>query len=164
MKTKIITLIFFLLAALNSHAMLTVLDCKNCTPKELARVQESASMVNQVVKTQCFRDFMEARELIQTNGLTRSQVVDSLVSADIKISVEMYWSLKRVLGYTYDGVNKEWVNRRYMMSWGVCDLASLLGHETSHKANYDHDFKATKRRPWSVPYSINQAFKKCCPR
>lgn len=148
--------------------MLTVRACTNCKNNEAQRIQDGAAKVNEVVVTQCFRDGMEKRALIQTNGLTPSQVVGALIHADITIDAEMYWTIKRVLGYTLGdqlpGQFKEWLNRRYMMEWNVCDLASLLAHETSHKAGFDHDFKATSRRPLSVPYSINEVFKVCCTK
>jgi hypothetical protein len=150
---------------------LTVSKCLNCTGEEFARIKAAEVKVNEVVDSQCFRSKMESRKLIQTGGRTPAQVVDSLVSANIVIETEMYYTIKRVLGYTLDGVNKEWINRRYMMSWNVCDLASLLAHETSHKVGYTHDYYSTSRRPYSVPYSANWAFeepvlvfKACCQK
>lgn len=137
---------------------LSVTRCTNCTPDQWKRIQDATVKVNKVVKGQCFRSGMEKRALIQTNGKTPSQVVDSLVSADIRIETEMYYTIKRVLGYTIEGYDKEWLNRKYMMSWNVCDLASLLAHETAHKVGYGHDYYSTARRPYSVNYSINAIY------
>jgi hypothetical protein len=145
-----------------SKPFLTVTNCDNCSVAEFDRITASAVKLNEVVLTQCFRDQIEGTSLIQTNGKTPQQVVDSLLHADVRIEAQMYWTAKRVLGYTIEGVDKEWINRRYMMSWSVCDLTSLLGHESSHKVGYDHDYYPTNRRPNSVPYAINRAIGKCC--
>jgi len=141
---------------------LSIGKCTNCSDAEWKFIQEAQIKVNDTVETSCFASFMLERKLIQTMNKTNEQVVQSLVDARITIDVTMYYSLKRVLGYTYEGVNKEWINRRYMMKWSQCDLASLLGHETSHKVGYDHDYYANASRPYSVPYSINEAIDKCC--
>ena len=142
--------------------MLIIGKCTNCTVKELAYIREAEAKMNEVVAGTCFQSKLQSLPLIQTNGKTPTEVVQSLLGAEVKIDVEMYYTLKRVLGYTLPTAKKEWLNRRYMLRWSVCDLGSLLAHETSHKVGYDHDFQATARRPQSVPYSINTAFKACC--
>lgn len=141
---------------------LTVEKCTNCTDEEWEFIKQAIVKTNETVETTCFQSLMLKRELIQTLGRTNEQVVKSLVGADVKIDVEMYYTLKRVLGYTYEGVNMEWINRRYMLSWNKCDLASLLSHETSHKIGYDHDYYYSDARNYSVPYSINVAIEECC--
>ncbi len=141
---------------------LTVGKCSNCTPSQWAFVQEAVKKTNETVASKCFQEKLASLPLIQTNGLTPTQVSTSLPLSGIKVDVEMYYTLKRVLGYTLHGVDKIWVNKKYMSAWGSCELGSLLAHESSHKAGYTHDFKATARRPNSVPYSVNTAFKFCC--
>lgn len=145
---------------------LTVKKCTNCSAEEWKFIQESVIKTNETVETTCFSAFMLKRKLIQTLGRTNQEVLDSLLNADISIDTEMYYSIKKVLGYTLGnqpiGQFKEWINRRYMMSWNKCDLASLLGHETSHKIGYDHDYYYSDARNYSVPYSINEAFDACC--
>ena len=98
---------------------LTVTRCTNCQADEWKRIQDATVKVNEVVRGQCFREKLQSMPLIQTLGRSPAQVVDSLVGADIKIEAEMYWTAKRVLGYTMDGYNKEWLNRRYMMAWNT---------------------------------------------
>lgn len=147
---------------------LTIGKCTNCSPKQSQFILEAEQKTNETVNSTCFASFMLERKLIDTNGLDNQQVVESLVGKNTVTDIEMYWTLKRVLGYTLpnqpEGKYKIWVNSRYMMQWNRCDLASLLGHETSHKKGYGHSYRATPSRPYSVPYSINAAFDKCCVR
>lgn len=141
---------------------LVVGKCDNCSVAEFDHIKASVVKVNDVVSGQCFREKMLAMDLIQTEGRTPAQVVDSLKG--VKIDTEMYWTIKRVLGYTLPSAQKIWINRRYMLQWNHCDLGSLLAHESSHKVGYGHDYQSTSRRPKSVPYSINRAFDACCTK
>jgi len=141
---------------------LTVGKCTNCTDDQYKKIKDAVVKTNEVVASQCFRNVMESRPLIQTNDMSPSQVVNALIHGNITVDTEMYYTFKRVLGYTIENVHKIWLNRKYMMSWNICDLSSLLGHENSHKVGFGHDFKATSRRVNSVPYSVNAAFKECC--
>lgn len=160
---KIMLCLFFLLTSLTVHAkFLTVTGCSNCTKEEAARIAESTLKVNEVFAGQCFKDAIRNRAMIQTEGKSADQVASHLTSTHITVSTETYWTLRRVLGYTLPNQNKIWINRRLMFRWNTCDLGSLLAHESSHKAGYGHDFRPTKRRPFSVPYSVNYAFDLCC--
>lgn len=147
---------------------LTIRKCTNCSEKEWKFIQDANVKTNETVATTCFASFMLERKLIDTLGKSNAEVVDSLVGKNTVIDVEMYYTLKRVLGYTLadqpPGQYKEFINRKYMLQWNVCDLGSLLGHETGHKKGYGHAFNYTPSRDYSVPYSINAAFKKCCVR
>lgn len=143
---------------------LMVSKCDNCTVAEFDRIKAAESKVNDVIIGSCFREKLTAMPLIQTEGRSPHQVVDHLAASRVKVDTEMYRTVKRVLGYTIPGIDKIWLNRNKMMKWGVCDTASLLAHEASHKAGYHHDYKATSRRPNSVPYSINRAFEACCTK
>lgn len=147
---------------------LTIRKCTNCSVAEWKFIQEAQVKTNETVASTCFASFMLQRKLIQTMGRTNKEVVDSLVGKNTEIDVEMYWTAKRVLGYTLAdqpvGKYMEWINRRYMMSWNRCDLASLLGHETGHKKGYGHDYYYSPPRDYSVPYSINAAIDQCCVR
>lgn len=147
-----------------TSGMLHITRCTNCTPDQWKFIKEAEVKTNETVASTCFSSFMLQRSLIQTLSKSNKQVVESLVDAKIAIEVEMYYSIKKVLGYTYSDVKKEWINSRYMLKWNRCDLASLLGHETSHKVGYDHDYYHNASRPFSVPYSINEAIDKCCVR
>lgn len=142
--------------------MLIIKGCTNCTQKEIEFIRKAEVKMNEVVVGQCFQDQLAKVPLIQTKGLTPKAVVESLIHAGIEIDVTMYYTSKRVLGYTIDGVNKEWINRRYMLSWNICDLGSLLTHETSHKVGYDHSYYPNSTRKYSVPYASNTAFDSCC--
>jgi hypothetical protein len=157
-----VLIIFLISFALTLNAQsLTIGKCDNCTEMEWTFIKAAQLRTNATISSTCFASFMLQRELIQTDGKSNKEVIDSL-GVNTKIDIEMYWSSKNVYGYTYPSVNKEWINRRYMVKMSRCELASLLGHETSHKKGYKHDFNYSPSRQFSVPYSVNAAFKECC--
>lgn len=145
-----------------NSAYLTVSNCENCTFIQKKFLGEAVVKVNETIESACFAQFMNERKLNMTNEKSNAEVVKSLLEANVVVDIRTYYTFKRVLGYTIPGKNKIWINRKYMLSWNQCDLASLLGHESSHKIGYGHGYYHTKDRPFTVPYSINAAFKVCC--
>lgn len=118
---------------------------------------------NTTLKTKCFSDFMLNRKMIMTNGLTNQQVVDVLQSTYQEMGLVSYRKWGSVRGYTTPTSEKIWVNAKFYIGSKSCDKASNLAHEiSSHKNGFGHTFYANKQRPFSVPYSVNEAFKVCC--
>lgn len=143
--------------------LVKVLSYSGFTEKELEKAAAYIPVMNQTIDSECFKDFMLNRELIKTNDKTREEVVKDLRTKQVEIHLITYykpWS--KVHGYTYPNVNKIWLNRKYHSGASLCSEASNLAHELSHKLGYKHNYKATQTRPFSVPYSINAAFKVCC--
>lgn len=126
------------------------------------RLATYTPIMNETLGSQCFEDFMLKRKLIQTGGRSNQEVIDHLRESTVEVELISYWSPKGTVGYTYPSVNKIWMNERLHRSFDSCRSASNLAHEGSHKIGYGHDYKRTKRRPMSVPYSINAAFSACC--
>jgi hypothetical protein len=59
-----------------------------------------------------------------------------------------------VIGYTNQNTLTIFINRVIYQKTEVYKIAMNLVHEWTHKMGYDHDFKATARRPASVPYAV----------
>ena len=133
---------------------------------EIMLVTVASDKVNEVVQSKCFTDFMLDRDMIQTKGQSNEQVVKVLQSATGKINVKFYskrWTSEMAVRYPPSpDIN---FNRVYWTgNKNVCEWASTLAHEgLGHVlGDYDHDFRYSKSRDFSVPYSINFAFKQCC--
>lgn len=140
-----------------------VIKYTNFTEKQVVKTEKALDKITEVYNSKCFSNFMLKRGLIQTNGKTPSEVIKHLITK--KVNAELIWYYKRfskVHGFTQPGVKWIKLNAKYHTGTTICDEGSNIAHEASHKIGYGHDFKATKRRPYSVPYSINSAFKACC--
>lgn len=74
---------------------------------------------------------------------------------------DYYKRFSSTVGYTYPDVNKIWVNTKYFDSFSNKYAGSNLAHEMMHKLGCDHDFNSTARRPYSIPYLMNDIYEKC---
>lgn len=73
--------------------------------------------------------------------------------ADIWVTVDRRNST-RIVGYTYPNSKWQWIYKWVFRSWGPKDVAGNLIHEWCHKLGYDHEYKFTNNREFSVPYSV----------
>lgn len=135
---------------------------KNHTAEETKVVAVAEELSNKLVQSKCFEDFMTKRELIQTTGLTRFQVVEKIRKSNLAVPVVMYYQNNNVVGYRQPPSITIYTNRKFHAGSTACARGSNLTHEWSHALGFDHDFNATISRPRSVPYSINAAFEVCC--
>jgi hypothetical protein len=130
--------------------------------------------MNQVVQSKCFYDFMANRKMIQTNNRTDEEVAKHIQSIKGEIPVNFYYTAMKnrfnpfgtsAVAYRQPPSNQININRAYYTARAnLCEYAGTLAHESiGHSlGGYDHDYYATANRNYSVPYSLNFAFEKCC--
>jgi len=144
-------------------SFVNVIKYTNFNEEEKVKASKYIPLMDNVINSKCFEEFMIARDLRKTNGKTNEEVVQHIRKSTVDIELIMYFKrFSKVAGYTEKGATWIKLNRKYHAGASFCSEASNLAHELSHKINYGHDFKATIDRPLSVPYSINAAFKSCC--
>lgn len=74
---------------------------------------------------------------------------------DLNVALENFsWFQRNVVGYTTPSSDTVTTNRRFYAGFDESEIAGHLGHEWLHKVGFEHDFKATARRPYSVPYAL----------
>ena len=143
--------------------IISVVKFINHTASEIKKNQQAIVKIKEVVRSDCFKKELLSRKLIQTNNKTNEQVLEALLNAKINLRLSMYSKrFSSVNGYTYDGSDIINLNRKYHNNYGVCSVANNLAHEWSHKVGFSHDYRPNKMRPFSVPYSMNHIFEKCC--
>lgn len=143
----------------------------NYNESDLKALSVAEKLANDLFESECFKSFMSDREtgkhsskykLHTTNGKTAIEVVEHLKSSNITTPVKMYYKNNKVVGYRWTGNPTIHTNSKFHRGANACSRSSNLTHEWSHVAGYNHTYKANRARPFSVPYSINEAFKKCC--
>lgn len=146
------------------------------TAAESAKIVSAGRKALQVVRSPCFADFIRHRALIQTNGRTPDQVADHLQHLVGTVPVVMYYRSRRLtsaVAYRQPPDLTINLNRAYFSTdMSDCDWAATLGHESfGHSlGGYDHDYKWSPARSYSVPYTIGgadqaqggSAFDACC--
>jgi len=145
-----------------NRAPITVSAYKNFSPKYQAEFEQAVIKANEIIGTKCFEDFMLQRKLIQTNGKTNAQVVAHIRSTPTTIELSSYRKWGSVVGWTTPTSKIINVNSKFYIGSSRCAKTSNLVHEVSHKQGFGHDFKPNRERPFSVPYSLNQAVEACC--
>ena len=82
--------------------------------------------------------------------------------ADIDIDIfNPSFASRNTVGYTYKTVLKQWINRKFFWAMSIIGVEGNITHEWGHKLGFDHDYKATKRRPQSICYQLNKIIKYC---
>lgn len=136
------------------------------TPAQRVKILAGGKKMNEVIQSQCFADFMTARQMINTKGKTSSEVTADLQSLSGTIPVVMYYApLSKAMAYRQPPSLTIHLNTKYYGTGNSdCDYASVIAHESvGHSlGSYEHTYKWTPTRPFSVPYSINSAFSFCC--
>lgn len=93
-----------------------------------------------------------------------AEVLDPQVDYEMDIFIDDYFSLKRVIGYTFKTTKTIFVNTRYFDSRPSSLIGSNILHEYGHKLGFDHDFSNTPRRPKSICYQLNRVYEECHAR
>ena len=135
---------------------------RNYTTEERAVLLVAENLANKLLQSKCFEEFMLKRNLIDTNGKSRADVVTHLKHSQLTVPVEMYYSDNSTVGYRQPPAPDIFTNRKYHAGATACSRSSNLTHEWSHSLGYGHASQPWPSRPRSVPYSINAAFLQCC--
>jgi hypothetical protein len=89
----------------------------------------------------------------------------------LNLSIDDYYSFKSVVGYTYENTETVYSNTKYFDSEDKTyenHHRKLTGsnflHEYGHKKGFDHDFRSTERRDYSICYQMNEIYEYCWNR
>jgi len=94
--------------------------------------------------------------------MSGANILDPVKDGVIEIELDDYYKrFGSAVGYTYPSVKTIFVNTKYFDSFSNRDAGSNIAHEVMHKLGADHDFKATARRPYSIPYLMNTIYEQC---
>lgn len=152
------------------------------TPTERLKIKRVGELVNRVVQSKCFADFMRGEKLTWTGGRTPDQVVRHLQSLSAHVPVQMYYRCMRswhcptgttAVAYRNPGDPTIHINQAvFFPEQSDCEWAGTFAHEGDGHAigEYDHSFEWTLEREYTVPYKMGgskpqyggDAFEKCC--
>lgn len=143
--------------------------CVTCTEKEKKTIVQVQDLMRSFIKSKCFEDsFASFKRIEQANGFKAEGIVKKVRQSSVKdIPLIFYYpsafQSKNTIGYTYPDSPEIYLNRifRGYSYWNIWTELSNLFHETLHKLGFGHDFKATERRPYSVPYLGNRSVEYC---
>lgn len=111
-------------------------------------------------------------ELCGAQVLEKINMADEIMLPDTKgvinIDVDDVYLRRGIVGYTYATILTIFTNTRFFDSEDITPgnhnrkhSGSNFFHEWLHKIGFDHDFKSTARRPFSVCYEGNRIYEEC---
>jgi hypothetical protein len=144
------------------------------TPKEREIIKAAEGKIKEVVNSKCFQEFITSTRLEETQGKSNLDVYLHILGMSGEIPVKMY--LRRftsAVAYRQPPSLEINLNRNFFTaSVPVCSWAATMAHEAlGHSlGNYEHSFKWSVEREYSVPYKLGgamekhggNAFSRCC--
>ena len=85
---------------------------------------------------------------------TYSSTDDHVAQLDLDLYTPAWYKKWTVVGYGIAGQPEIYMNSYYFNSFSVAEVAGNIAHEWMHKIGFDHDYKRTAQRPYSVPYAV----------
>ena len=144
------------------------------TAPERQKLEQATKLMADVLNSTEFRDAVLSAEFGGKPGFaseTRSpREIYSTIRAgkenytasadgevDLNLKLENFsWFQRNVVGYTTESSDTLTTNRKFYSGYEASEVAGHLAHEWLHKLGFEHDFKATTRRPDSVPYELGE--------
>jgi hypothetical protein len=144
--------------------------------RDLLKIRSAAQELEVVLRSDAFRQRVlhfghdGDTSFSNNNGLSNEQVYDTLMSGredystqydstanlDLTLYKPPFYKRWSVVGYGYPGTPEIYLNRNYFQVFTVAEVAGNLAHEWCHKLGFDHDYKSTSVRPYSVPYAVGE--------
>jgi hypothetical protein len=139
--------------------------------KDQAKVMAAIALLDTVINSIEFHDAVvchvwnDELTFSDNQGLSNNQIYDVLMSGQevLNPDLDYTWNINlhlytkrfsKAIGYTYPNVTWVKSNLRFLRSMSIAEIAGHIAHEHCHKLGFKHDFKKTKKRPFSVPYAI----------
>jgi len=146
----------------------TVQTADNFTPARRSKLDQAVALMAQVLSSPDFAadvlkyPFMDDSGLTNEGILTKlsagAELLDPVADQECDLYLKIYWPswFKKwsVIGYGYANERTIYCNGYWFDRMTIAEIAGNLAHEWCHKAGFEHDFRATNRRPNSVPYAI----------
>ncbi len=181
MKIILILILFVMMSAPSwaqsaSPLLMNIHTAKNFSDQQYDKLMQAKQLVELIINSAAFKSrvlnfsYNGVKGFVQNNGLSNQQIYDYLMSGaemfpvqtgvdhfmdyDLILYKPKWYQSKKVLGYTSQNTRVVHINRNFFNKAEVNEIAMNLVHEWVHKMGFEHDYRSTSRRPYSVPYGI----------
>lgn len=140
----------------------------NATQEE--KVLKAIEIIKKVVRSSEFREkviqftYKGQRRFVNNNGFSNDEIYQILLEGSEELSpgidyemdleLELYYSRRSTVGYTYPDELKVWMNTKYFNVYNPAQVAGNIFHEWTHKLGFEHSYRYSKMREASVPYAL----------
>lgn len=134
------------------------------------KVMKAIAIIKEVIRSQEFKDrvinftYNGKKQFVDNEGLTNAEIYQKLLDASedlrpgvdhqMDLELELYYSSRNTVGYTYPSGLKIWMNTKYFDVYTPAEVAGNVFHEWTHKLGFGHDSSYSESRNSSVPYAL----------
>ena len=138
--------------------------------KDEEKVHKAIDIIKEVIRTDEFRQrvlnftYQGKKTFVDSDGLSNAQIYQKLldgsetlkpeVDHEMDLELELYYSSRSTVGYTYANVLRIWMNTKYFDPYTPAEVAGNVFHEWTHKLGFDHASSYSVSRDSSVPYAL----------
>jgi hypothetical protein len=142
----------------------------NFKPHEEEKVLKAIEIIKAVISSQEFKqrvlnfEFSGKKQFVDNQGLSNEEIYFKLLQGsesltpetdhEMDLELELYFSHRNTVGYTYPEELKIWMNKKFFNFYTPAEVAANLFHEWTHKLGFTHSFRYNKARDFSVPYGL----------
>lgn len=142
----------------------------NFDANDEVKVKKAFEIIKKVVATKEFKDrvinytYKGQKTFVDNGGHSNEEVYQKILdgSEDLNpgidhtmdLDLELYYSWRSTVGYTYANVTKIWMNTKYFDPYTPCEVAGNVFHEWTHKLGFEHASSYSTSRDSSVPYAL----------
>lgn len=151
------------------------LEANNFFSDDLIKLNKAIKYVEEFINSEYFEKFVlnfkfrdsigQTKKCFHFTDLTNQQVLEKVMSgseiltpevdgeADLKVGLDRSWT-RNVIGYTYPTTPWQYIYAKFFCNWSAEEVAGNIMHEYMHKLGFDHEFKWSYDRDYSVPYAL----------
>lgn len=134
------------------------------------KLYQALEIIKKVIGSKEFRDrvlnytYEGKHQFVDNKGLSNAEIYQILldgkedlvpeVDNSMDLELELYYSWRNTVGYTYPGALKIFMNTKFFDPYTPSEVAGNVFHEWTHKLGFDHDQSYSVSRDSSVPYAI----------
>ena len=139
-------------------------------PSQEAKVLKAIEIIKKVVRSNEFKEkvlqftYKGKNQFVDNNGLTNVEIYQKLLEGSEELSpaidyemdleLELYYSRRSTVGYTYPDELKVWINTKFFNTYTSAQVAGNVFHEWTHKLGFEHAYRYSTKRDASVPYAL----------
>lgn len=137
-------------------------SANNFTKKEYEKFRSALSLGEKVLNSDSFKFKVLNYPFRETNGKNNTQIYQMFMSGkdnfnkevdnDLDIYITLYYSPKKVIGYTYPSTFRTWVNRKFFKKFDAADILGNITHEYCHNLGFGHSIRVGRKH--TVPYAM----------
>lgn len=134
------------------------------------KLYKALDIIKKVVASKEFRDrvlnftFKGKKQFNDNKGMTNAEIYQAIldgkedllpvVDNEMDLELELYYSWRNTVGYTYPGALRIYMNTKYFNPYTPAEVAGNVFHEWTHKLGFDHASSYSVERDSSVPYAL----------